>query len=74
MSNIINNNPWSCITAATMFDVRATYHTTLQAYPMQIVFGRDDILNINHVVNWEHIPQHKQERINRNKKRKKYVP
>ena len=31
VSNILNNNPWSGILAATMFAVRATYHTTLQA-------------------------------------------
>ena len=43
MSNIINNDPWSGILAATMFAVRTTYHTTLQSYPMQIVFGRDSI-------------------------------
>ena len=29
VSNIINNDPCSGILAATMFDVRATYHTTL---------------------------------------------
>ena len=49
VSNIINNDPWSDILAATMSAVRATYHTTLQASPMQILFGRDAILNIKHV-------------------------
>ena len=39
VSNIVNNNPWSGILAATMFAVRATYHTTLQASPMQLVYG-----------------------------------
>ena len=39
LSNIVNNNPWSGILAATMFAVRATYHTTLQASLMQLVFG-----------------------------------
>ena len=46
VSNIINKYPWSGILDSTMFDVRATYHTILQAFPMQIVFGRDAILNI----------------------------
>ena len=55
VSNIVNNDPWSGILAATMFAVRATYHTTLQEYTMQIVFGRDTILIIKHVANWEHI-------------------
>ena len=52
-SNIVNNDPWSGILDATMFSVRATYHTTLQASPMQLVFGRDAILNINNVADWE---------------------
>ena len=69
VSNIINNDPWSGILAATMFAVRATYHTTLQAYQMQLVFGRYSILNIKHVADWGQIRQHKQERINHNKKR-----
>jgi hypothetical protein len=55
--------------AATMFAVRATHHTTLQASPMQLVFGRDAILNIKYVSNWEHIRQRKQTRINENNKR-----
>ena len=55
VSNIVNNDPWSGILAATMFSVLATYHTTLQASRMQLVFGRDTILNIKHVDNWEHI-------------------
>jgi hypothetical protein len=34
------DDPWAGILAATMFSVRATYHTTLQALlPMQLVFG-----------------------------------
>ena len=49
VSNIVNNDPWSDILAATMFAVRATYHTTLLASKMQLVFGRYDILNIKHV-------------------------
>ena len=36
---------------------------------MQLVFGRDDILNIKHVVDWEQIWQRKQLRINHNNKR-----
>ena len=69
VSNIVNNNPWSGILAATMFSVRATYHTTLQASPMQLGFGRDAILNIKHVADWEHIWQRKKLQINHNNKR-----
>jgi transposase InsO family protein len=64
-----SDNPWTGILAATMFAVRATYHTTLQASPMQLVFGRDAILNVKHIANWEHIRERKQTRINDNNKR-----
>ena len=67
--NIVNNDPWSVILSATIYAVRSTYHKTLQVSPMQIVFIRYTILNINHVVNWEHIWQNKQEQINCNIKR-----
>ena len=36
---------------------------------MQLVFGRDSILNIKYVDNWERIRQRKQLRINHNNKR-----
>ena len=52
-----------------MFAVRATYHTTLQAYPMKLVFGRYAILNIKHVADWEHIRQRKKMQINHNNMR-----
>ena len=60
VSNIVNNDPWSGILSATIFVVHTTYHTTLQASPMQLVFGRDAIFNIKHVADWEHIRQRKQ--------------
>ena len=68
--NIVKNNPWLGILAAIMFAVRATYHTTLQASSMQLVFGQDSILNIKHFPDWEHIRQRKQLRVNYNNKRK----
>ena len=52
VSNIVNNDPWSGILAATMFAVRTTYHTKLQASQMQLVLGQDAILNIKHVAYW----------------------
>ena len=64
-----SNDPWTGMLAATMFAARATCHTTLQALPMQLVFGRDAILNITHITDWEHIRQRKQARINENNRR-----
>ena len=36
VQSIDETDPWGGILAATMFAVRATYHTTLQASPMQL--------------------------------------
>ena len=63
------NDPWKGILAAAAFAVRATIHTTLQKTPAQLVFGRDMILNVNHIANWEHIKQRKQTLINKNNER-----
>ena len=68
--NIVNNDPWSDILAATMFAIHATYQTTLQASQRQLVFGQDAILKIKHVADWEHIRKSKQLQINQNNKRK----
>ena len=49
---------------ATAYAIRSTYHTTLQATPGQLIFGRDMILPIRLATNWARIAQRKQERIN----------
>ena len=61
--------PWDGILAAIGFAVRTTYHTTTQASPAQLVFGRDPIFNIAFEANWQHIRQRKQKEIARNNKR-----
>ena len=43
---INNQDPWTGILCAVAFAVRSTYHTTLQATPGQLVYGRDLIFNI----------------------------
>ena len=73
--NIVD--PFSGILSAVCFAVRATVHTTLQATPSQLVFGRDHILNIKYEANWKHIRDQKQKVINKNnerenRKRKRY--
>ncbi len=50
-SEVDEADPWSGILSATMFAIRATVHTTLNLTPMQAVFGRDAILNIQHDAN-----------------------
>ena len=63
---IDENDPWSGILAATAFALRSTYHTTLQASPGQLVFGRDMILNIQHQADWTAIKKRKQLLIHKN--------
>jgi len=69
-------NPWDGILAAVMFAMRATFHTTLKATPMQLVFGRDALLNISFEANWKLIKENKQRLIRRNNERenKKRTP
>ena len=57
-------DPWTGILSAVMFAVRSTYHTTLEASPMQLVFGRDAILPIFHQADWQYIKAKKQRLIN----------
>jgi hypothetical protein len=62
------DDPWKGILAATAFAIRATYHTTLQKSPGQLVFGRDMIFNVQHTANWEYIRARKQRLIQKNNK------
>jgi hypothetical protein len=64
--NLDEKDPWAGILTATMFAIRATYHTTLKATPAQLVFGRDSLLNIKFEANWAFIKERKQKLINKN--------
>ena len=71
------DDPFQGILSAVCFAIRATAHTTLQATPSQLVFGRDHILNIKYQANWKNILNKKQKMINKNNqqennKRKEY--
>jgi hypothetical protein len=62
-------DPWSGILAAAMYATRATIHTTLRATPMQLVFGRDAVLNTKFEADWKYIRERKQKLIEQNNKR-----
>ena len=51
--------------AAAAFAVRYTYDRTKEKIPVQLAFGRDMILPINHVADWRYICQRKQTKINK---------
>jgi len=44
-SEMIPKSPWDGILSANMFALSATYHTTLQATPMQLVFNKRCYVN-----------------------------
>jgi hypothetical protein len=51
--------------------IRITYHTTLQATPCQLVFGRDMIHNIAFRANWDLIQKRKRKQDIMNKSNQK---
>ena len=57
------------ILAAIAFGICSTIHTTMKATPMQVVFGRDSIMNIQHLADWRYIQSRKQDLINLNNKK-----
>ena len=65
----VTQDTWKGILLAAMFALRATYHTTTQATPMQLVFGRDAILNVQFQADWKYIQDRKQKIINQNNKK-----
>jgi hypothetical protein len=58
--------PWSPFLTAVAYAIRSTYHTTLQATPAQLVFGRDMILPLKFKADWARIRQQRQEAIIKN--------
>ena len=64
------DDPWPSILAATVFAVHSTYHTMLQASPVQLVFGRDMISNTPFIVDWDTIMRRKQQLTDKNIKNK----
>ena len=68
-ADLNENETFEGVLAAAMFALRATYHTTTQATPSQLVFGRDAILNVRFEADWNYIRQRKQEIIRKNNER-----
>jgi hypothetical protein len=60
------DDPWGGILAAVAFALRSTYHMTLQATPGQLIFGRDMVLNVQHLTDRTAIKAHKQQIIRKN--------
>jgi hypothetical protein len=46
------DDPCGGILVAIAFALRSMYHMTLQATPGQLIFGRDMVLNVQHLMDW----------------------
>ena len=62
-------DPWGEILSSVAWAIRASYHSTLQATPAQIVFGRDMLFNMNKVINWQLMTDNKRKQIARDNAR-----
>ena len=62
-------NPWAPYLNAAAFAIRSTYHTTLDATPAQLVFGRDMVLPIRYMADWALIEEKRQQEMERNNMR-----
>ena len=54
------HEPFKMYLSSVAWAIRSTYHTTLDATPGQVVFGRDMILPIQHKADWALIHQRKE--------------
>jgi hypothetical protein len=63
--NLEEENPFEYFLQSTAWAIRSTYHTTLQATPCQLLFGRDMIYNIAFNSNWNRIQKRKQDLIDK---------
>ena len=60
---------WSGVLSAIRHAVRSLVHTTTRATPTQLVFGRDALLNVSFLADWQYIKERKQNLILQNNKR-----
>jgi hypothetical protein len=63
------HDPWSPFLAAAAYAIRSTYHTTLEATPAQLTFGRDMLLPIHFKADWARLKHKRQQAINENNAR-----
>ena len=62
-------DPWAEVLSSVAWAIRASYHSTLQSTPSQLVFGRDMLFNIKKTINWKLITNNKRKQIVRDNTR-----
>jgi transposase InsO family protein len=63
------HDPWTGVLTAIMAASRSTYSTVTKATPMQLVFGRDTMINTRFIADWDQIKKRKQLLIEANNQR-----
>ena len=58
-------DPWGEILSSVRWAINASYHSTLQATPAELVFGRDMLFNIKKMINWKAITENKRKQVAR---------
>ena len=62
-------DPFSSVLSAAAYAIRSTYHTTLEATPAELVFGRNMFLPVQFKADWEAIRARRQAQINADNRR-----
>ena len=60
-----NIDPFGSILASVAWAIRASYNSTTQATPAQLVFGRDMMFNISSLINWKELSLRKQRLVDK---------
>ena len=70
------DDPFSGVLTTVAFAIRATVHTTTRVMPMQLVFGHNVILNIQHQADWHYVKERKERmiKINNQRENAKQIP
>ena len=58
-------DPWGEILTSVAWAIRASHHSTFNATPSQLVFGRDMIFNLSTIINWQTTLNNKQAQVDK---------
>jgi len=62
-------DPWGPFLASAAWAIRSTFHTTLEATPGQLIYGRDMVLPLTFKADWARISMRKKQRVEENNAR-----
>jgi hypothetical protein len=62
-------DPWGPFLSSATYAICSTFHTTLQATPGKLLFGRDMVLPIKFMADWGAIEQQRQKEMGRTNRR-----